>query len=79
MLFRSVLACVTHGILSGKALQVLNDSKLSMIAVTNTVPHGEAQKLCPKLKTVDISATLAEACRRTHNGESVSYLFKNAP
>lgn len=76
---KEALACVTHGILSGKALSVLNESKLSMIAVTNTVPHGDLVGACPKLRTVDISATLAEACRRTHNGESVSYLFKNAP
>jgi len=36
-----------------------------------------SQALCPKIKTIDVSATLAEAIRRTHNGESVSYLFEN--
>jgi hypothetical protein len=35
------------------------------------------QVLCPKIKTIDISPILAEAIRRTHNGESVSYLFEN--
>lgn len=70
-----VLAVVTHAILSGNAIETLNASKLSRIVVTNTVPHEEKKALCPKLETIDISRLLAEACRRTHNGESVSYLF----
>lgn len=75
---REVVALVTHGILSGNAIDALNASKLSKVVVTNTVPHEEKKKLCSKLVTIDISRTLAEACRRTHNGESVSYLFDNA-
>lgn len=47
------------------------------VVVTNTVPH-EVQKLqCAKIKTVDISLILSEAIRRIHNGESMSYLFRN--
>ncbi|KAI2666130.1 Phosphoribosyl pyrophosphate synthase-associated protein 2 [Labeo rohita] len=39
---------------------------------------GDIQKLqCPKIKTVDISMILSEAIRRIHNGESMSYLFRN--
>ncbi|KAJ8793706.1 hypothetical protein J1605_003517 [Eschrichtius robustus] len=49
----------------------------SRVVVTNTIPH-EIQKLqCPKIKTVDISMILSEAIRRIHNGESMSYLFRN--
>ncbi|KAG0228484.1 ribose-phosphate pyrophosphokinase 3 [Mortierella sp. GBAus27b] len=73
-----VHAIVTHGILCGKAVQVINDSVLTKVVVTNTVPHEDKKKSCPKLDTIDISGTLAEAIRRTHNGESVSYLFSNA-
>jgi ribose-phosphate pyrophosphokinase len=76
---KEVVAIVTHGILSGKAIETLNGSLLSRVVVTNTVPHGEKKEMCDKLETIDISATLAEACRRTHNGESVSYLFGHAP
>ncbi|XP_011828814.1 PREDICTED: phosphoribosyl pyrophosphate synthase-associated protein 2 isoform X3 [Mandrillus leucophaeus] len=48
-----------------------------VVVVTNTIPH-EVQKLqCPKIKTVDISMILSEAIRRIHNGESMSYLFRN--
>lgn len=71
-----VYAMVTHGILSGKAMQIINDSVLKEVVTTNTIPfEGD----CGKVKTLDISATLAEAIRRTHNGESISYLFSHAP
>jgi ribose-phosphate pyrophosphokinase len=73
----SVLAITTHGILSGDAINVINGSQLSKVVVTNTVPHEEKKEQCEKLETIDISPTLAEACRRTHNGESVSYLFSH--
>ena len=74
-----VLAIVTHGILSGNAIETLNQSKLSRVVVTNTVPHEEKKGRCEKLETIDVSPTIAEACRRTHNGESVSFLFAHAP
>lgn len=74
-----VYAIVAHGVLSGKAIAVINDSLLEQVVVTNTIPHDEKQAICPKLKTIDISATLSEAIRRTHNGESISYLFSHAP
>ncbi|KAK3698218.1 ribose phosphate diphosphokinase subunit prs4 [Vermiconidia calcicola] len=76
---REAIAIVTHGILSGDACEKLNGGKLKKLVVTNTVPHEEKKKLCDKIETIDISPTLAEACRRTHNGESVSFLFKHAP
>ncbi|TGZ81332.1 ribose-phosphate pyrophosphokinase-like protein [Ascodesmis nigricans] len=77
---KEVIAIVTHGILSGKACQIIAESELTKVVVTNTVPHEEKKKWCGgKLETIDIAPTLAEACRRTHNGESVSFLFSNAP
>jgi len=76
---RNVYAIVTHGILSGKACDVINNSVLTKVIVTNTIPHDDKKDLCSKIDTIDISATLAEAIRRTHNGESVSYLFSHVP
>ncbi|QPG73948.1 ribose-phosphate pyrophosphokinase 1 [Brettanomyces nanus] len=75
----SVIAIVTHGILSGKAIDNINSSRLSKVVCTNTVPFEDKMKLCPKLDSIDISGVLAEAIRRLHNGESVSFLFRNAP
>ena len=76
---REVVAIVTHGILSGNAIETLNNSCLSAVVVTNTVPLGDKRERCDKLRVMDISPTLAEAIRRTHNGESVSFLFTHAP
>lgn len=81
-----VVALVTHGILSGKAAETLRKSKLSRIVITNTVPVSdeklaaltvpEGEKGC-RLEQIDVAPVLAEAIRRTHNGESVSYLFSH--
>ncbi|CRG86522.1 ribose-phosphate pyrophosphokinase [Talaromyces islandicus] len=76
---KEVYAIATHGILSGPAIETINNSCLTGLVVTNTVPLGDKIERCPKLRIIDVSSTLAEAIRRTHNGESVSYLFHNAP
>lgn len=76
---KEVVAIVTHGILSGKAIEIINNSQLSRVVVTNTVPLGGKLEQCKKLSVIDVSPTLAEAIRRTHNGESVSFLFTHAP
>lgn len=76
---QKVVAIVTHGIFSSNAIEKLNNSKLDKIICTNTMPLQDKLKRCPKLEKLDISPTLAEAIRRLHNGESVSYLFNNAP
>ncbi|KAJ3274202.1 Ribose-phosphate pyrophosphokinase 2 [Terramyces sp. JEL0728] len=74
-----VYAMVTHAVLSGKALEVINNSALEQIIVTNTIPQDRIAPLCPKLHFIDVSSTFAEAIRRTHNGESISYLFNYVP
>nr|CAB3265197.1 phosphoribosyl pyrophosphate synthase-associated protein 2-like [Phallusia mammillata] len=72
-----VYVMATHGLLSLDAPRILEDSSIDEVVVTNTVPH-ELQKLqCHKIKTVDISFIMSEAIRRIHNGESMSYLFRN--
>jgi ribose-phosphate pyrophosphokinase len=83
---KDVVALVTHGILSGNAVETLKKSQLSRLVITNTVPVLEekvrgldvpdGEKGC-RLETIDIAPVLAEAIRRTHNGESVSYLFSH--
>ncbi|KAI9013027.1 phosphoribosyltransferase-like protein [Gaertneriomyces semiglobifer] len=76
---KKVYAIVTHAVLSGKAIKVINASLLEKVVVTNTIPHDDKKLLCPKLDTIDVSSTFAEAIRRTHNGESISYLFNYVP
>ncbi|SCU97868.1 LADA_0H08922g1_1 [Lachancea dasiensis] len=72
---KEVLAVVTHGIFSGSAKEKLYHSKISRMVCTNTLPIDLNLSICDQ---IDISPTLAEAIRRLHNGESVSYLFTHA-
>jgi hypothetical protein len=59
-----IIAIATHGILSGNAIDTVNNSCLSQLVVTNTVPLGDKLERCPKMKVIDVSGTLAEAIRR---------------
>lgn len=72
-------AICTHGILSGSAISRINSSMFEKVVVTNTIPQEEKAKNCSKLQVLDIASILAEAVRRTHNGESVSFLFTQVP
>ncbi|XP_063711953.1 ribose-phosphate pyrophosphokinase 1-like isoform X1 [Symsagittifera roscoffensis] len=74
-----IYAMLTHGIFSGNALEKIGQSCMEAVVVTNTIPQDEHRSTCSKIKVIDISTILAEAIRRTHNGESVSYLFNNVP
>lgn len=76
---KQVVAMITHGIFLSNAIEKLNNSKLSRIICTNSMPLEDKLERCSILETIDISPTLAEAIRRLHYGESVSYLFNNAP
>jgi ribose-phosphate pyrophosphokinase len=74
-----VFAFVTHGILSGNALQTINESSLEKLIVTNTLPQNANQAGCKKLEVIDIGKVLGEVIRRSHYGESVSKLFHEVP
>lgn len=74
---KKVFVCCTHGILPIDAVNVLNNnSSIDEVIVTNTVPLGQ-KNASPKIKTVDVSMLLAEAIRRIHYCESMSYLYRN--
>lgn len=72
-----IYVVATHGLFSGDACSIINDSHIDEVIVTNTIPVEQKMKQCPKIKSVDISPLLSEAVRRIHNGESMSYLFRN--
>ncbi|XP_066141470.1 ribose-phosphate pyrophosphokinase 1 isoform X1 [Euwallacea fornicatus] len=74
-----VYAILTHGIFSGPAITRINNVCFEAVVVTNTIPQDEHMKQCSKVQCIDVSMMFAEAVRRTHNGESVSYLFSNVP
>ncbi|EDO47117.1 predicted protein [Nematostella vectensis] len=74
-----VYAICTHGVFSGPALKRLDGSIIEAVAITNSIPQEAKMQMCSKIRSVDVSMILAEAIRRTHNGESVSYLFTHVP
>ncbi|XP_050600329.1 ribose-phosphate pyrophosphokinase 1 isoform X2 [Bombus affinis] len=74
-----VYAILTHGIFSGPAISRINNACFEAVVVTNTIPQDGHMQDCPKIQCIDVSMMFAEAVRRTHNGESVSYLFSNVP
>ncbi|KAJ3084352.1 Ribose-phosphate pyrophosphokinase 1 [Rhizoclosmatium hyalinum] len=76
---KKVIIVATHGILSREALIEIDENEaVDGIAITNSYPMSDDLKtITTKLKIIDVSGVLAEAIRRTHNGESISYLFSH--
>jgi ribose-phosphate pyrophosphokinase len=72
---KRVVACATHGVLSGPAVQRIVDSPLAEVVVTDTIALSDAAKKCPKIKQVSIARLLGEAIKRIHSSDSVSSLF----
>jgi ribose-phosphate pyrophosphokinase len=72
---KKVVACATHAVLSGPALKRIEDSVLSSVIATNSIPLSEEAKACDKIKTMSVAPILGEAIRRIHQEDSVSSLF----
>lgn len=70
-----VQAYVTHPVLSGRALQNLEDSVLDKLVVTDTIPLSEEARASDRIRVLSTSELLAESIKRIHRNESVSTLF----
>ncbi len=70
-----IVAVATHGVLSGPAIERIQESPLTEVVVTDTMPLSEEARKCGKVKQVSIAKLLGEAIRRIHHGDSVSSLF----
>jgi ribose-phosphate pyrophosphokinase len=71
----TVAATCTHAVLSGPALQRINDSSLAEVIVTNTIALDSKQKECKKLTVLSVAPLIAEAMTRIHEETSLSSLF----
>lgn len=71
----SVTAYIVHPVLSGKAVETIENSVLDEIVVTNTIPLSETAKQCKKIRQIDSSALLAKAIRRISESRSLSSIF----
>ncbi len=72
---KEVYAVATHGVLSGPALDRINDSALSRVWVTNSIDQGDRPERCPRLGVLSLGSLLGEAVKRIHHGDSISSLF----
>ncbi|MBN2197477.1 MAG: ribose-phosphate pyrophosphokinase [Polyangiaceae bacterium] len=72
---RRVVACATHGVFSGPAVQRIQQSVLEEVVVTNSQPLSAEARECSKIKVLSLGTLLGEALRRIHNADSVSSLF----
>lgn len=72
---RSVFACCTHAVLSGEALPRLENSALTELIVTDTVPLRAEARKCQKIRVLSVAHLIGEAIKRTHYEESISSLF----
>jgi ribose-phosphate pyrophosphokinase len=70
-----VLAYCTHPVLSGKAIERIENSVLDEVVVTDTIPLSEHARRCKRIRQLSIAALLAETMLRISNEDSVSSLF----
>jgi ribose-phosphate pyrophosphokinase len=72
---KSVSAYVSHGVLSGKAVERVAGSELKQLVITDSIAPTEAVLGCPNIRIVTIAPLIAEAMRRINDESSVSSLF----
>ncbi len=70
-----VFAYITHGVLSGKAIDRIEKSKLRSLVITNSIEPTERVKATPNIRVLPIAPLIAEGILRTSREESVSSLF----
>ncbi|MBW2598369.1 MAG: ribose-phosphate pyrophosphokinase [Deltaproteobacteria bacterium] len=72
---REIHASCSHPVLSGPAIQRIEDSELKTLVVTDTIPLKENAIDCNKIKVLSISKLIGEAIIRSFKGDSVTSLF----
>ena len=70
---KDIYGAATHPILSGQAVQRIENSSLTKLVVSNTVPVNNKSK---KIEVLDVSKLFANAIIRTNENQSISALFK---
>ena len=70
-----VIACAVHGVLSGKAIELIERSPLERLIVTNTIALSEKSAKCGKIVELKVGRLLGQAIRSIHEETSVSSLF----
>jgi ribose-phosphate pyrophosphokinase len=71
-----VFAYISHGVLSGKAVDRINSSDLTSLVITDSICATEAVTKSSKIRTISVAPMFSKAITRIANGESVSILFE---
>jgi len=72
---KDVMACATHAVFSGPAIDRINASHFSKIIVSDTIPQNDKLDRCHKLTCLSMAGLLARSIHNIHTGSSVSVLF----
>lgn len=72
-----VVAYCTHPVLSGRAIENVENSSLDSLVVTDTIPLREDARNCERIRQLSMAKLLAESIRRVSNEESISAMFDN--
>jgi ribose-phosphate pyrophosphokinase len=72
---KRVVAYITHPVLSGPAVDRIEESALDELVVTDTIPLRENAQACRKIRQLSVAGLLAETMRRIRDEESVSSLY----
>ncbi len=72
---KEVMAYITHGVLSGSAVERIETSRLKSLVITDSIEPTEAVKKARNIRVLSIASLMGEAIKRTANEESVSGLF----
>lgn len=71
---KEVYACATHPVLSGPAIERIEQSKIKELVITNTIKLPEEKKI-DKITQLSVAPLIGETIMRIHNDQSVSILF----
>jgi len=72
---RDVLASSSHAVLSGGAIEMIQNSPLSKLIVTDSIPLTAEKRRCEKIVVLSIAELLGKAIRNIHEEASVTSLF----
>jgi len=71
----SVTACATHAVLSGPAVERIQNSRLKEVVFSDSIPLSAAAQACSKIRVLSVAGLLARAIQSIHEETSVSSLF----
>lgn len=73
---KEVYACASHGVLSGPAIDRINDSVIDELLLLDTIPYPKDKPACDKIHYLPVAPMFAEAINRIYEEMSISSLFE---